>query len=118
MRRAWLFIAAWLCAGCPSSGGGDTSSSGGPAPADAGQDVYAVCDTFTKVGDPCGPTGSTICFPECDHGGCLCKPNGNGGGVWTCTTDLSCVPEAGPLDDSGSPPDDAGADAPIDAPPG
>src|SRR5215831_11168321 len=109
MRHAWLLL--FLC-GCPSSGGGDDAGSG-PPPADAAKDASAVCDTFTKVGDPCGPAGSTICFQECDHGGCQCKTNGSGGGVWTCTTDLSCVPEAGPLDDTGAPPpDDAALDAP------
>ena len=113
MRHAWLLL--FWC-GCPSSGGGDATDSG-PATADAGADVYAVCDTFTKVGDPCGPAGSTICFQECTRGGCQCKPNGSGG-TWTCTTDLSCMPEAGPLDDSGSPPHDSGGDAPADAPPG
>jgi hypothetical protein len=108
---------ALLCAGCPSSGSGSADDSGAP-PQDASPDVFAVCNSFTKVGDPCGPSGATVCFPECDKGGCQCKPTATGGGVWTCTTDLSCVPEAGPLDDSGSPPDDSGSadDAPSDAP--
>jgi hypothetical protein len=115
MRRSWLLLANLLCA-CPSSGSG-TSDDGGAASAnDAGPDVYAVCDTFTKVGDPCGPAGATVCFKECDKGGCECKPTAAGGGVWTCTTDLSCVPEAGPLDDTGAPDDDAGVDASSDAP--
>jgi hypothetical protein len=101
--------------GCPSSGDASGDAGAPPAAVDAAPDVYGVCDTFTKVGDPCGPAGSTICFVECDSGGCQCRPTASGGGVWTCKTDLSCVPEAGPLDDTGSP-EDAGVptDAPVD----
>jgi hypothetical protein len=101
----------WLV-GCPPRGDAGSGDAASQPAADGAPDHYAVCDTFTKVGDPCGPAGSTICFVECDSGGCQCKPTASGGGVWTCKTDLSCVPESGPLDDTGSL-DDAGA--PMDA---
>ena len=99
MRRIWVLASAWLCAACPSSGD-VAGADAGAGPQDSAADAYAICDTFTKVGDPCGPSGATICFRSCKVDGCQCKPTPNGG-VWTCTSDFSCMPEAGPLDDAG-----------------
>ena len=48
-----------------------------------------------------------MCFPECTNGGCKCV-QGASGPVWECTTDTSCMPCAGPLDDGST---DCGSDA-------
>jgi hypothetical protein len=100
MRPISLCAIVLFCAACP--GGSDTGAHAGAVADDSGTaDANAICDTFTKVGDPCGPTGATVCFRSCKKDGCQCKAGPNGG-VWTCTSDFSCMPEAGPLDDAGS----------------
>ena len=86
-----------LSAGCSTSAsnpdGGEGGSSGDGAPA-----ILDICDAFTSVGDRCPLESPVRCFPECEAGGCYCA-RGDGGAVWACATDLSCVPDCGPLDD-------------------
>jgi hypothetical protein len=86
-----------LCLGCSTSA---STPAGG---ADAGTDdappaILDICDAFTGVGARCPLESPVRCFPECEAGGCYCGP-GDAGAVWACVTDLSCVPDCGPLDD-------------------
>jgi hypothetical protein len=125
---------AGLNCGSGDNGSGDDSG--------AAFDTYVegpyLCDFFTEVGAPCPQASPNVCFPLCTDGGCYCVATASGP-VWECSTDLSCLPESGPLDDSGNnpPPDgfqgddgggfdagedsgtdagiDTGADAPADA---
>ena len=88
------------------------------------------CESFTKVGDPCGVDVKEVCFRECKTDGCTCK-----NGAWACTRDFSCMPvDAGvdaiifqdaavedapvdaPVDVAADAPSDAPSDAPADAP--
>ncbi len=82
------------CAGCSTSA--SPSDAGGGA--DAAPALTDLCDAFTSVGARCPLESPVRCFPECEAGGCYCGP-GDGGAVWSCVTDLSCVPDCGPLDD-------------------
>ncbi len=94
-------------AGCSSD---DAAPADGGSDADAGPEID-LCNSFTSVGQPCAPVSNKACFPECEKGGCFCRAGQDGRGVWSCTTDLSCYPEAGPLEDTGVlPPFDAGPD--------
>jgi hypothetical protein len=96
------------------------SSGSAPPPSDAGPLVDAtqvvdgepeICTEFTEAGAPCSRVSPVRCFPECTTGGCSCTTSPSGA-RWTCTTDLSCVPDCAPLDDACSQPqggDDGGA---------
>jgi hypothetical protein len=91
-------------------------SSDEAAPGDGGAEAAPgldgdLCNSFTAVGQPCAPVSNTVCFPDCEKGGCFCHAGQDGKGVWSCTTDLSCYPEAGPLDDTGVPSDAGSSDA-------
>jgi hypothetical protein len=95
MRSGALLLV--LCAltgafGCSPSG------DAGDAGADASVTIIDVCDAFTGVGTACPLASPVRCFPACEASGCFCEP-GEGGAVWACETDLSCVPDCGPLDD-------------------
>ena len=119
---------ALLVAACPSSSPSGVASDGGvgdegrfTSPGGAG-----LCDTFTHSGNPCAPVSAIVCFRQCVTDGCQCKAGADGKGAWRCTTDLSCDPDGGPLDDaapSDSAPDsesdsgsESGADSASDAP--
>jgi hypothetical protein len=86
-----------LLLGCSTS---ESSPDGGEGVgrSDAPPTVIDLCDAFTTVGARCPLESPVRCFPECEAGGCYCRP-GEGGVVWACVTDLSCVPDCGPLDD-------------------
>ncbi len=73
------------------------------APADGGlgadaPPVVDLCDAFTGVDTPCPFASPVRCFPACEASGCYCS-RGAAGPRWTCVTDLSCVPDCGPLED-------------------
>jgi hypothetical protein len=114
MRIAWSSVVALgLVLGCTSSNSSSSDDAGGVGDA-AHVDAAAVCDTFTKVGDPCSPAGPLVCFQECTTGGCTCKATASGG-VWECHTDTSCEPDGSPLDDASEPDDGSSDDAASDA---
>jgi hypothetical protein len=95
MRRArgpWATLLLGACAACAGSG---ASPDGG---ADAAVSVIDVCDAFTGVDTACPLPSPVRCFAACDAGGCFCRPT-PAGARWACVTDLSCVPDCGPLDD-------------------
>ena len=68
---------------------------------DATYRAVDVCDAFTAVGSVVSrPLASPVrCFPLCEVGGCSCRPT-SAGPRWTCETDLSCIPDCGPIDDA------------------
>src|SRR5262245_56192991 len=102
MRLGFVWLAGALVAVCACS----TEESG--APADAGGDVLGEpCQYFTHSGDVCPVPTKQVCFPECTTGGCACRAGADGVLRWSCVTDLTCVPESGPLDDTGTGDDDA-----------
>lgn len=96
-----------------------SDDSTGPTDAglDGGVDICDI-DAYTGVGKPCPQVSGRLCFKYCDAGGVKCV-QGASGPVWKNFDDFSCIPESGPLDDTGAgdaaPPDDAGSDAPDDA---
>jgi hypothetical protein len=94
-------LACAACAGCSTSG--EASDAG----ADASVVVIDVCDAFTGVGTACPLESPVRCFPACEASGCYCRASTKGA-VWECVTDLSCVPDCGPLDDgcNGTAPDE------------
>jgi hypothetical protein len=94
-----------------SSGDDNSGDDGGGYVFDSYVEGPYFCDDFTEVGAPCPYASPTICFPLCTDGGCYCRQTANGP-VWQCDTDLSCLPESGPLDDSGD--FDAGVDSGVD----
>ncbi len=96
-----LLLGLALAAGCSSN---TPANDGGPN--DATSEPFDICNSFTQVGDPCPHVSGTVCFPECTNGGCKCVA-GSKGPVWECTTDTSCMPCAGPLDDGSA---DCGTD--------
>jgi hypothetical protein len=119
---------AVVLAGAGVNCGSDDNSTGDDS--GAAFDTYVegpyLCDFFTEVGAPCPQASPILCFALCTDGGCYCE-QGPSGPVWACTTDLSCLPDGGPLDDSGSNPPvdgaqggddgnvDSGEDAAVDA---
>jgi hypothetical protein len=78
---------------------GSASDGGEDAEEDVTVDVVTICDEFTEAGARCSLAGPFVCFPMCEAGGCSCRPTADGP-RWGCTTDLSCVPDCGPIDDS------------------
>jgi hypothetical protein len=115
---AQMVVASIGLQGCSSDDAADADASDGAT----GSDVFVdPCAHFTKAGDLCPVKTSVACFPECAIGGCFCLETPGGGDKrWTCTTDLSCVPDGSPIDDVNVPdaivlPSDAGDDAGHDA---
>ncbi len=106
--------AALVAASC--HGGSASPTDAGAEAGDIGGDASepAICMQFSQVGDPCPGPSPVRCFPECDSGGCFCRSTAKGGPpVWVCQTDLSCIPDCGPLDDGCAPAttgDDAAAE--------
>ena len=92
---ALVLGASAACAGCAGCAGSGASPDGG---ADAPVSVIDVCDAFTGVDTACPLASPVRCFAACDSGGCSCRPT-PAGARWACETDLSCVPDCGPLDD-------------------
>ena len=86
-----------VCAGCSTTSSSADGGEGGSS-ADGSSELLDICDAFTSVGERCPLESPVRCFPECEAGGCYCN-HGDGGAVWACVTDLSCVPDCGPLDD-------------------
>jgi hypothetical protein len=86
-----LLLLLALGAGCTS--GGAAGDGGADAPA-----VIDVCDAFTGVDTACPLASPVRCFALCEAGGCSCLATPHGP-RWGCETDLSCVPDCGPLDD-------------------
>jgi len=82
---------------------------GGAAAPDGGVDasivVIDVCDAFTGVDTACPLASPVRCFALCEAGGCFCRAT-PAGPRWACETDLSCVPDCGPLDDGCGGPSD------------
>lgn len=108
------FLLALGLFGC-STNDATAQDGGGDAAYDGGVDLCDF-DAFSGAGNACPHSSSRVCFAQCATGGCKCT-QGATGAVWKCTTDLSCIPDGGPLDDAG--PDDAatsdgGADAATD----
>jgi hypothetical protein len=66
---------------------------------DAAATVIDICDAFTGVGTSCPLASPVQCFPECEAGGCFCRPTATGP-QWACETDLSCIPDCAPIDDA------------------
>ena len=118
MRRALLLasIGVLVFSVVASTGAcGDDGSPAAQPEASTDEEAGTVCDTFNGTGKPCAPISDLRCFPLCATGGCMCSadPANPGKGIWTCTDDTSCIPEAGPVDfdatdDSGDQGDDAG----------
>jgi len=115
MRLSSLLPFALLVSCGSSSGGSDGAVD---AAGDATADVVTVCDEFTEVGAPCSLASPLVCFPMCEAGGCSCRPTASGP-RWACTTDLSCVPDCAPIDETcgagGAEEDAASADGPARA---
>jgi hypothetical protein len=66
--------------------------------ADASIGFIDICDAFTGVGTACPLESPIRCFAACEASGCYCVGTADGP-AWSCVTDLSCVPDCGPLDD-------------------
>jgi hypothetical protein len=92
-RLSVLAALALQAAGC--TGGGAAEADGG---ADAGYRGIDVCDAFTGVDSACPMVSPLRCFAYCEAGGCYCSVT-PAGPRWSCVTDLSCMPDCGPLDD-------------------
>jgi hypothetical protein len=89
-----------LSFGSAACNGNEGDSDGGEdAYEDVTVDVVTICDDFTEAGARCSMASPFICFPMCEAGGCSCRPTATGP-RWACTTDLSCVPDCAPIDDS------------------
>ncbi len=97
-------LTAWFaCLGClvcvaVAGPGCSTAGAVSDAGADGSYTVIDVCDAFTGVGTSCPLASPVRCFPACEASGCFCTGT-HAGARWTCQTDLSCVPDCGPLDD-------------------
>lgn len=76
-----------------SAAGDDGGSEDAPAT------VVDICDAFTGVGTACPLASPVQCFAECEAGGCFCRTTAEGP-QWACVTDLSCIPDCGPIDDA------------------
>lgn len=125
VTAAWLAVAAVGAAAAFAAAMPACSSDSNADDGDGGDSATGViaadpCDAFSGVGTPCAPISNTLCFPLCS-GGCSCVTQaGSTHGVWTCTTDLSCLPDASPFGDAHEetvivgPPDDASPDAATD----
>jgi hypothetical protein len=96
-----------------------TSDDGAAAAADASVDAIAIdpCSVFTSSGAECPAVSPKVCFAECATGGCSCVAT-PAGPRWKCVTDLSCLPDARPVDfdarvadPDASPDTDAGDDS-------
>lgn len=96
MAVAAVSISAALLAGCPSDGDEDV----GAAPDASATPINNLCDSFTTTGDRCSPVSTSVCFPMCERGGCQCVAGPEGKGIWECTSDFSCLPDASPELDS------------------
>lgn len=122
---AMFFGSALLVAnGCSSD---DDSSAASDDDASTGNpDVITCTLEGAHSGGPCYPVGPTLCFQECTSGGCVCTEDkahpGADAGIWVCTSDTSCLPDAPPVDfdapftepDSNFVVPDAGVDANVD----
>ena len=101
-RRRVCHWVAWVTSGLALGGitgcGGDGVATEAGAP-DVLEEAIDLCGAFTSAGGACPRAGPTRCFPMCRTGGCFCRA-GAGGPAWTCTTDTSCLPQCGPLDDA------------------
>jgi hypothetical protein len=125
-----IFVVALgtVAPGCSS----DDSAAPGDGDASTGSPDADTCQLPATNGGPCFPVGPSLCFQECTTGGCICTTDkahpGADAGLWVCTVDHSCEPDAPPVDfdapdnpppDDGGPPvvdaSDAGADADADA---
>jgi len=131
MKRAWRFaytaaaiaITAFgiVAPGCSSD---DDSSAAPDNDASTGSPDAITCQLEgAHNGGSCFPVGPTLCFQQCPSGGgCVCTEDkahpGADAGIWVCTSDTSCFPDASPVDfDATEPPFDAnvGFDAGVDA---
>jgi hypothetical protein len=76
-----------------------TSDDGAAPAADASVDAIAVdpCSVFSSSGAECPAVSPKVCFAECATGGCSCVAT-PAGPRWKCVTDLSCFPDARPVD--------------------
>jgi hypothetical protein len=92
-RPTALAVLLSLEAGCTGGGGG--AADGG---ADVAYQVVDICDAFTGVETACPMASPVRCFAYCEAGGCYCSAASDGA-QWTCVTDISCMPDCGPLDD-------------------
>jgi hypothetical protein len=101
LALAGAFASGPACSSNDDADGGDSGLDGTYV------DAPTFCDFFTEAGAPCPAVSKTQCFAMCTTGGCYCSATSSGP-RWVCTEDFSCVPEAGPLEDSGSA--DAGED--------
>lgn len=97
-----------LGVGCSTTDGA-TQDGGSDGAADGALDLCDV-NAFTGSGNACPRLSDRLCFLQCSTGGCKCA-QGATGPVWKCTSDFSCVPDSGPLDDAGTDDDAAPADA-------
>jgi hypothetical protein len=82
-----------VVAGC--TGGSGAGMEDG---ADGGYRVVDICDAFTGVDTACPVASPVRCFAYCEAGGCYCSVT-PAGARWSCTVDMSCMPDCGPLDD-------------------
>ncbi|HEX7601078.1 MAG TPA: hypothetical protein VF316_05710 [Polyangiaceae bacterium] len=95
----------------------DSAQDGGADGAHDGPIDLCDVDAFSGSGNACAHLSDRVCFPQCTTGGCKCA-QGATGPVWKCTSDFSCVPDSGPLDDAApddATPDDAATDGGVDA---
>ena len=93
----------------------DDAQGAADSAADVAPDLCDV-DAFSGSGNVCPRVSDRVCFVQCVTGGCKCT-QGATGPVWKCTSDFSCVPDAGPLDDAATADGgtDGGADGGVDA---
>lgn len=107
MRTLVLFsILLGLASGAVACSTTDASPTDASADRESGVDLCDL-DAFTGNGNPCPTVSTRLCFKLCTNGGCRCV-QGTSGPVWKCVNDFSCFAD-------GSPFDDGGADASIDA---
>lgn len=100
MKRLALGLAmAMALVGCSSD---DSPSNTADASVSDGASIDP-CDYWTTSGDICPIATGRVCFPECTSGGCRCRRQADGQLRWSCVTDTSCLPDSGPLDDTGAP---------------
>jgi hypothetical protein len=104
-----LAAAAQVVPACSSDEKTDETDAGN---ADTGVVPPDICAKWTEAGAPCAPISNYTCFQQCTNGGCKCQPTRDSPtqGIWQCVTDLSCVPDAPPLEtpDTAPPSNDAG----------
>jgi hypothetical protein len=121
-RLAWsvaaIFIGTFgiVAPGCSSD---DNATNDGDA--STGSPDANICQLPASNGGPCFPVGPALCFQECTSGGCVCTEDkahpGADAGIWVCTVDHSCEPDAPPVDFDAPinpPPPDSGVDANVD----